>query len=104
MAAAAAQATTSDLEKSAPRGEYVARASNGIACHTYYAGWIAIDLRADHQDGLAGRSVEDLTQFFLTGRNDRTAAFGKMIEVVETSTQYLRHDDAEASHGKPGLF
>lgn len=61
-----------------------------------YAGWIAIDLRGDHQDGLARRSVEDLTQFFLTGRNDPTAAFGKMIEVVETSTQYLTHDDAGA--------
>lgn len=61
-----------------------------------YAGWIAINLRGDHQDGLASRSVEDLTQFFLTGRNDPTAAFGKMIEVVETSTHYLTHDDAEA--------
>ena len=50
-----------------------------------YAGWIAINLRGDNQDGLAGRSVEDLTEFFLTGRNDPTAAFGKMIEVVETS-------------------
>lgn len=61
-----------------------------------YAGWIAINLRGDNQDGLAGRSVEDLTEFFLTGRNDPTAAFGKMIEVVETSTRYLTRDDAVA--------
>lgn len=61
-----------------------------------YAGWIAINLRGDHRDGLASRSVEDLTEFFLVGRNNPTAAFGKMIEVVETSTHYLTHDDAEA--------
>ena len=40
--------------------------------------------------------MEDLTEFFLTGRNDPTAAFGKMIEVVETSTRYLTRDDAVA--------
>ena len=61
-----------------------------------YAGWIAINLRGDNQDGLARRSMEDLTEFFLTGRNNATAAFGKMIEVVETSTHYLTKEDAVA--------
>lgn len=61
-----------------------------------YAGWIAINLRGDNPYGLARRSVEDLTRFFLTGRNDPTSAFGKMLEVVETSTHYLTREDAVA--------
>lgn len=61
-----------------------------------YAGWIAIDLRGDNRIGLAGRTVEDLTEFFLTGRNTPTAAFGKMIDIIENSTQYLVKEDAIA--------
>ena len=61
-----------------------------------YAGWIAINLRGDHRDGLARRSEDDLTEFFLTGRNTPTAAFGKMIDIIENSTQYLTGDDAVA--------
>lgn len=61
-----------------------------------YAGWIGINLRGDNPGGLARRSVEDLTEFFLTGRNNKTAAFGKMVEVVDTSTRYLTRDDAMA--------
>jgi mono/diheme cytochrome c family protein len=61
-----------------------------------YAGWIGITLRGDNMVGLARRSVDDLAEFFLTGRNQPTAVFGKMIDVVEHSTQYLTPEDARA--------
>ncbi len=61
-----------------------------------YAGWIGINLRGDNPDGLARRSREDLAEFFLTGRNKATAAFGKMIDIIENSTQYLTTEDAGA--------
>lgn len=61
-----------------------------------YAGWYALNLRGDNRDGLARRSVEDLTEFFLTGRNNATAAFGKMTDIIENSTQYLTKEDAVA--------
>ena len=51
--AATARAATSDLEQSVRRGEYVARASNCIACHTYhkgpYAGGVPFGWRLDDQ-------------------------------------------------------
>jgi mono/diheme cytochrome c family protein len=61
-----------------------------------YAGWFGINLRGDNPDGLALRTVDDLTEFFLTGRNDRTASFGKMTDVIESGTQYLTPSDARA--------
>lgn len=48
VAAATAMADANDQEKNVKRGEYVARASNCIACHTYnkgpYAGGSALRL------------------------------------------------------------
>jgi len=58
-------------------------------------GWYAKDLR--HEDtGLGGWSQQDIATFLKTGRNDRTAAFGSMTEVVEHSTQHLTDADASA--------
>lgn len=61
-----------------------------------YNGWIPINLRNDHQEGMARRSVEDLTEFLLTGRNKVTAAFGPMTGIVTFSTQHLTKEDAIA--------
>lgn len=59
------------------------------------AGWYAKSLR--HEDeGLGGWSEKDIETFLMTGRNDRTAAFGTMAEVVEHSTQHMSRDDASA--------
>ena len=87
---------TSRNEQGVEKAQWAEQGADYLAGGGNYAGWIAINLRGDNQDGLAGRTGEDLKQFFLTGRNDKTAAFGKMIEVVETSTHYLTEEDAAA--------
>lgn len=46
--------------------------------------------------GLAGWRKEDIIEFLRTGRNDRTAAFGSMAEVVEHSTQHFNEADLSA--------
>ncbi|KGT92280.1 alcohol dehydrogenase [Erwinia typographi] len=59
-------------------------------------GWTASNLRGDNRDGLGRWSEDDLVQFLRTGRNDQTAVFGGMTEVVEHSLQYLSKEDATA--------
>ncbi|WP_406819641.1 c-type cytochrome [Pseudomonas sp. KnCO4] len=59
-------------------------------------GWVAKNLRGDNDDGLGRWSEADLVQFFRTGRNDFSAAFGGMSEVVEHSLQHLSDDDLTA--------
>ncbi|OFS09065.1 cytochrome c [Hafnia sp. HMSC23F03] len=59
-------------------------------------GWIATNLRGDYKDGLGSWSEQDLTEFLRTGRNDRTAVFGGMTDVIEHSLQYLTPEDATA--------
>ncbi|MGD8205185.1 c-type cytochrome [Pantoea sp. FN0305] len=59
-------------------------------------GWTASNLRGDNRDGLGRWSEDDLVQFLRTGRNDDTAAFGGMTEVVEHSLQYLSDEDIKA--------
>jgi mono/diheme cytochrome c family protein len=59
-------------------------------------GWTASNLRGDNRDGLGRWSQEDLAQFLRTGRNNDTAAFGGMTEVVEHSLQYLSDEDINA--------
>ncbi|MFZ4831910.1 c-type cytochrome [Rouxiella sp. Mn2063] len=59
-------------------------------------GWIASNLRGDDQDGLGRWSEDDLVQFLRTGRNNHTAVFGGMTDVVKHSLQYLTNDDATA--------
>ncbi|WP_130833429.1 c-type cytochrome [[Erwinia] mediterraneensis] len=59
-------------------------------------GWTASNLRGDNRDGLGRWSESDLSQFLRYGRNDHTAAFGGMTEVVEHSLQYLSDEDITA--------
>ena len=59
-------------------------------------GWIAKNLRGDHQDGLGSWSEEQLVQFLKTGRSDRSAVFGGMSDVVVHSMQYLSEADLTA--------
>ncbi|WP_417285389.1 c-type cytochrome [Comamonas sp.] len=58
-------------------------------------GWIAKSLRGD-QDGLVRWSEEDIVALLKTGRNDHSAVFGGMAEVIEHSTQYLSDSDLKA--------
>lgn len=58
-------------------------------------GWRAKSLRGEHR-GLGTWSVEELVDFFKTGRTDKVAAFGAMAEVVEHSTQYMTDEDLYA--------
>lgn len=58
-------------------------------------GWYAKNLR-NEDTGLVTWSEEELVTFLKTGRNDRTAAFGSMSDVVEHSLQYLTDDDLTA--------
>lgn len=59
-------------------------------------GWTASNLRGDNRDGLGRWSESDLRQFLRYGRNDHTAVFGGMTEVVEHSLQHLSDDDITA--------
>lgn len=59
-------------------------------------GWIAKDLRGSSVTGLGRWSEQDIVQFLKTGRNDHTAAFGGMSEVVDHSLQYLSDADLTA--------
>ncbi|WP_345829971.1 cytochrome c [Erwinia sp. HDF1-3R] len=59
-------------------------------------GWTASNLRGDSRDGLGGWSEDELVQFLRTGRNDRTAVFGGMTDVVQHSLQHLSAEDATA--------
>lgn len=58
-------------------------------------GWYAKNLR-DEGTGLATWSEPELVAFLKTGRNDRTAAFGSMSDVVQHSLQHLTEDDLTA--------
>ncbi|NQE49664.1 alcohol dehydrogenase [Herbaspirillum rubrisubalbicans] len=59
-------------------------------------GWIVPSLRNEHGGGIAGWSEADLVEFLRTGRNQFTASFGAMNDVVEHSMQYLSQADLKA--------
>jgi mono/diheme cytochrome c family protein len=59
-------------------------------------GWIAKDLRGSPVTGLGLWREQDIVQFLKTGRNDRTAVFGGMSEVVDHSLQHLSDADLTA--------
>lgn len=59
-------------------------------------GWIAKNLRGDHKDGLGSWSEAQIVAFLKTGRNERTAVFGGMSDVVEHSMQYMTDADLAA--------
>ncbi len=58
--------------------------------------WSAPNLRGDRLTGLGSWSVDDLQAFLKTGHNDRSVAFGSMLDVVNNSTPYLTDDDLHA--------
>ncbi|TFZ51653.1 c-type cytochrome [Serratia proteamaculans] len=59
-------------------------------------GWHAANLHADKVNGLGSWSSEDITRFLKTGHNNRLAAFGSMVDVVQDSTQHLSDADLRA--------
>ncbi|WP_212625422.1 cytochrome c [Pseudomonas sp. PP3] len=59
-------------------------------------GWVPKDLRGSKTTGLGQWTEVDIVQFLKTGRNDRTAVFGGMSEVVDHSLQHLSQDDLGA--------
>ena len=59
-------------------------------------GWYAQPLRNSALPGLATWSQKDIVDYLRAGRNDHTAAFGPMAEVVANSTQYMSRDDLGA--------
>jgi mono/diheme cytochrome c family protein len=63
---------------------------------TVIDGWYAQPLRNTDTPGLATWSSRDLVEYLKTGRNNHTAAFGAMTEVVANSTQHLSREDLGA--------
>ncbi|WP_347556922.1 cytochrome c [Robbsia sp. KACC 23696] len=59
-------------------------------------GWMAPSLRNEHGGGLAGWSQADIVSFLKTGRNEHTASFGAMNDVVVDSMQYMSDADLNA--------
>ena len=58
--------------------------------------WSAPSIRGGRHGGLEHWSTEEIVAFLKTGRNDRTAAFSTMSEVIELSTQHLAEADLRA--------
>lgn len=58
-------------------------------------GWIAKSLRGD-ADGLASWSEADIAALLKTGRNNHSAVFGGMTDVIAHSTQHLSDGDLNA--------
>lgn len=59
-------------------------------------GWWAPSLSGDKRDGIGDWTKDDLVSFLKYGRNERSAAFGPMSDVIEDSTRYLNDQDLEA--------
>ncbi len=59
-------------------------------------GWYAPDLTSDLRVGIGKWSPQEIVEYLKTGSNARTAAAGKMAQVVENSTQYLSDSDLTA--------
>ncbi|WP_413458186.1 cytochrome c [Herbaspirillum huttiense] len=59
-------------------------------------GWSVPSLRNEHGGGIAGWSQADLVDFLRTGRNQYTASFGAMNDVIEHSMQYMTDADLNA--------
>lgn len=115
------QAAT-DLDQTAARGAYLVQGLGHCgSCHTprnltmseiaysevnntdFLAGasqpmegWVASNLRGDDLRGLGRVSEEQLYMLLRTGRNDTSAVFGSMSDVIVHSLQYLHDDDIQA--------
>ena len=59
-------------------------------------GWVPKDLRGGSVTGLGRWQEQDIVEFLKTGRNNHTAAFGGMSEVVGHSMQYMSNTDLTA--------
>ena len=59
-------------------------------------GWIAKSLRGGDATGLGRWSAEDIVALLKTGRNNHTAVFGGMTDVIHNSTQYISDGDLNA--------
>lgn len=59
-------------------------------------GWWAPSLSSDKRDGIGNWTKDDLVSFLKYGRNEKSAAFGPMSDVIEDSTRYLNDQDLEA--------
>lgn len=64
--------------------------------HAPIEGWVATSLRGENLTGLGRTSEEQLFQFLKTGRNDTSAAFGGMRDVIVHSLQHLTDEDLQA--------
>jgi mono/diheme cytochrome c family protein len=58
--------------------------------------WSAPALNGDVNSGLGRWSVEDVAEFMKSGKNKFGTAFGTMVEVINTSTSYMRDEDLRA--------
>ncbi len=58
--------------------------------------WFAPALVGNTRDGLGHWSADQIVQFLKTGRNDRTAGYGPMGEVIADSTRYMTDGDLAA--------
>ncbi|ABE64858.1 cytochrome c, class I (plasmid) [Nitrobacter hamburgensis X14] len=58
--------------------------------------WYAPDLAGELRSGLGSWSADDIVQFLKLGRNNRTAAYGPMAEVITNSTSKLNDGDLKA--------
>lgn len=58
--------------------------------------YLAKNLRGDITDGLGKWTEADIVAFLKSGRNDHTAAFGGMADVVENSLQHASDEDLTA--------
>ncbi|WP_114241432.1 cytochrome c [Dyella sp. C9] len=58
--------------------------------------WVAPSLRGELASGLGSVGEEELVELLKTGRNERSAVFGGMSDVIEHSTQYMSDEDLAA--------
>jgi mono/diheme cytochrome c family protein len=84
-----------------PRGLAIQEKALDDSSSAYLAGaeldaWSAPTLRSDLRTGLGAWSVEELQAFLKSGHNNRSVAFGSMLDVVNNSTPYLTDDDTRA--------
>lgn len=85
-----------------PRGPaFEEKALDAKDGNTYLSGstidhWVAPSLRNDRVHGIGAMSAAQLVALLKTGRNDTTAIFGGMSDVVHQSTQYMSDADLHA--------
>ena len=84
-----------------PRGLFFQEKATDESDSDYLSGapldhWSALSLNGDMNSGLGRWTVQDTVEFFKTGHNSLSSAFGTMVEVVNNSTQHMTDDDLNA--------